>query len=139
MGHLPNLIDPERADTPGARRYRELIAQSRSARARGEHWTAQQLASEAHKWAMEELVRLQHLAYAQQALERVTKQLNDAWDRDRSCATLDELRERHPEFKRLIASWETAEQRARELNHAEPGETATSDQVAPEMPGAHER
>lgn len=115
MGYLPHLTNPELADSPSARYYHDLIAQSAEARSRGDHWAAQRLASEAHKWAMAELVRLQRVAHAQESLAEATRQLEAVWDKDRDCATIAELRERHPEFRRTIANWDAARQRLHAL------------------------
>jgi len=111
---------PEWADTPSARHYHDLIDRAQKARIQGEHWQAQQLASAAHKWAMTELARLQRLEQAQQWLAETARRLERAWDQDRACATVDELRAGHPEFKRVISAWESAEERVRELVDAGP-------------------
>lgn len=111
---------PEWADTPSGRHYHDLINRAQQARIHGEHWQAQQLASAAHKWAMTEIARLQRLEQAQQWLTEATKRLERAWDQDRACATVDELRSQHPEFKRVISTWESAQERVRELVDAEP-------------------
>lgn len=115
MGYLPAFTYPDQADSPGARHYQDLLDQAAAARSHGDHWAAQQLASAAHKWAMDERIRLQRLTQAQEELARTTKQLERAWDRDRSCTTLAELRERHSEFRHVITSWEAAEERVRVL------------------------
>jgi hypothetical protein len=115
MGYLPHITDPEMADSPSARRYFELIEQSRGARRRGDHWAAQQFATAAHKWAMDELVRLRRLALAQESLATATRQLETNWDKDRECTTIAELHERHPEFRRVITAWEQAKQRVLDL------------------------
>lgn len=111
---------PEWADTPSARHYHDLIKQAAQARNKGEHWQAQRLASAAHKWAMTELARLQRLEQAQLWLDETTKRLERAWDQDRACATVDDLRAQHPELKRLITTWESAQERVRELVDAGP-------------------
>jgi len=108
MGYLPNITAPEMADSSSGRHYRTLMELSASARSSGDHPAAQQFATAAHKWAMDEHVRLQQFVEAQDALESATRHLETAWDKDRACATLDELREHHPEFKRLIVAWERA-------------------------------
>ena len=97
--------------------YRELMEQSAAARTRGDHWAAQQLATEAHKWAMDERTRLQRLDQARRALETATRRLNTTWDRDRECETIEELQERHPEFKSVITTWEKAQQLVKELEN----------------------
>jgi hypothetical protein len=120
LDFLAAFSRPEWANTPSARHYRELISQAKRARTAGEHWKAQQLASAAHKWAMSELTRLQRLEQAQAWLAETTKRLERAWDQDRGCKTVDELRENHPEFKRVITTWESAQARVHELLEAEP-------------------
>jgi hypothetical protein len=116
MGYLPHITAPEMADSPSARRYFELIEQSRCARSRGDHWAAQQFATAAHKWAMDEHTRLQRLARARESLAAARRQLEATWDKDRECTTIAELRERHPEFKRVISVWERAQQEVRDLD-----------------------
>lgn len=101
--------------TPSPSRYEELIEQSAEARHRGDHSAAQQFASAAHKWAMDEHVRVQRLEQAREALIMAKRQLDTSWDKDRTCATPEELLERHPEFKRVITAWQAAEQRVQEL------------------------
>ncbi len=120
MDFLAAFSRPEWANTPSARHYHNLIAQARRARKDGEHWKAQQLASAAHKWAMSELTRLQRLEQAQKWLAETNKRLERAWDQDRTCKTIDELRENHPEFKRVITTFESAQERVQELLAAEP-------------------
>ncbi|HVX57945.1 MAG TPA: hypothetical protein VHA37_09555 [Candidatus Saccharimonadales bacterium] len=115
MDFLAAFSRPEWADTPSARYYHDLIAQAASARKHGNHWKAQQLASSAHRWAMNELTRLQRLEQAEAWLAETTKRLDRSWDQDRSCTTLDELRSNHPEFKRVITTWEAAQERVQEL------------------------
>ncbi len=124
MDFLVAFSRPEWANTPSARHYHELIDQAKRARTQGEHWKAQQLASAAHKWAMTELTRLQRLEHAQGWLTETTKRLDRAWDQDRACATIDELREHHPELKRVITTWESAQERVHELLAFEPEMTA---------------
>ncbi|HUZ00553.1 MAG TPA: hypothetical protein VMU89_09385 [Thermomicrobiaceae bacterium] len=109
MGYLPAFTHPDHADSPGARHYQALLEQSVAARQRGDHRLAQHLASAAHKWAMDEINRLQRLQHAQLARDQAREQLERAWDRDRDCATVAELRERHPEFRAVITRWEVAE------------------------------
>lgn len=116
MGYLLHIIAPEMADSPSARHYKELTEQSVLARNRGDHWSAQQYATAAHKWAMDEHVRLQRLAHARESLAAATRQLEATWDKDRECTTIEELRERHPEFKRVITVWERAKQLVRDLD-----------------------
>jgi hypothetical protein len=124
LDFLAAFSRPEWADTPSARHYQDLIKQAAHARKHGDHWQAQQLASTAHKWAMTELTRLQRLEQAQTWLNETTKRLDRIWDQDRSCQTIDELREHHPEFKRVITTWESAQQRVHELVELEPETTA---------------
>jgi len=119
LDFLAAFSRPEWAETPSARHYRDLIERATSAREHGDHWQAQQLASTAHKWAMTELARLQRLEQAQSWLNETTKRLDRIWDQDRSCTTIDELRAQHPEFKRVITTWEAAQQRVVELAQAE--------------------
>jgi hypothetical protein len=120
LDFLAAFSRPEWVNTPSARHYRELISQAKEARIQGEHWKAQQLASAAHKWAMSELTRLQRLEQAQAWLTETNKRLEKAWDQDRDCKTLEELREKHPEFKRAISACETAQQRVDELLTPDP-------------------
>ncbi|HUZ00134.1 MAG TPA: hypothetical protein VMU89_07265 [Thermomicrobiaceae bacterium] len=115
MGHLPALIHPDRADATEVVHYQDLLRQSADARKRGDHWSAQQLASAAHRWEMQELARLRHLAYEEEQLRLVAKRLQEALDRDPSCATLSEFRERHPEHKRLFTAVQEAENRVSDL------------------------
>ncbi len=124
MDFLAAFSRPEWANTPSAHHYHELIDRAKQARVDGEHWKAQQLASAAHKWAMSELTRLQRLEQAQTWLSETNKRLERAWDQDRACKTIDELRENHPEFKRVITTWETAQARVHELLAAEPEKVA---------------
>ncbi|HET7034444.1 MAG TPA: hypothetical protein VFI42_02075 [Thermomicrobiaceae bacterium] len=111
MGYLPAFTHPERGESPSSRYYQELLDQAAAARRGGDHLRAQQLASAAHKWAMDEIIRLQRVSQAEAELAQANKQLESAWDRDRACATLEELGERHPEFRRLITRRDTAEER----------------------------
>jgi hypothetical protein len=115
MGYLPNITAPEMADSASGQHYHTLIELSASARKRGEHQAAQQYATAAHKWAMDEHVRLQRLVAARDALAVATRVLETAWDKDRACTSVDELRERHPELKRMITAWESAQQTVRGL------------------------
>lgn len=108
MGYLPNITGPEMAESPSGQHYRTLMGLSASARGRGDHQEAQQFATAAHQWAMDEHVRLQRLVQAREALVLAERLLQSTWDKDRDCETLDELRERHPEFKRVIVNWEGA-------------------------------
>lgn len=108
MGYLPNITASEMVASSSARHYRMLMERSASARGRGDHQTAQQFATAAHKWAMDEHVRLQQLVQAQDALVSVARHLKVAWDKDPTCETFDELREYHPELRRLIMAWEQA-------------------------------
>jgi len=124
LDFLAAFSRPEWANTPSAHHYRELIGQAKQARTQGEHWKAQQLASAAHKWAMTELTRLQRLDQAEKWLAETNKRLEKAWDQDRDCTTIDQLRETHPELKRVITTWESAQQRVQELLASEP-ETST--------------
>ncbi|HET9014859.1 MAG TPA: hypothetical protein VFN57_04645 [Thermomicrobiaceae bacterium] len=123
MGYLPSFTHPDFDGSPSASHYRDLLAQSAAARERGDHPLAQRMASAAHKWAMDEIARLQRLQLAQAALDQAQKQLNDAWDRDRECATVVDLRERHPEFRALITRWEAAEAQVRVLDAVVPDVT----------------
>lgn len=122
MGYLPNITTLEMADSPSGRHYHTLMELSASARGRGEHRAAQQFATAAHKWAMDEHIRLQKLVQAHDALASATQLLKAAWDKDRACATLDELRERHPECKRLIIAWERARDVVRGLSQSQTGD-----------------
>jgi hypothetical protein len=120
MGYLPNITAPEMADSLSAQRYRSLLDQSACARARGDHLLAQQFATGAHKWAMGEHRRLQRLVHAREALTVATRYLDTAWAKDRACTTVAELRERHPEFKRVISGWELAQQLVSKLDAPPP-------------------
>ena len=124
MGYLPNITAPEMADSSSGRHYRTLMELSASARSSGNHPAAQQFATAAHKWAMDEHVRLQQFVQAQDALAAATRHLETAWDKDRACATLDELRDNHPEFKRLIIAWESARVVVRGFSQPQTGERA---------------
>ncbi len=115
MGYLPNISAPEMADSASGHHYHTLIELSASARRRGEHQAAQQYATAAHKWAMEEHARLQRLVVAREALAVATRVIETAWDKDRTCTSIAELRERHPEFTRMITAWESAQQAVDEL------------------------
>ncbi len=121
MGYLPNITAPEMANSPSARYYHSLIELSVSARGRGDHQAAQQFATAAHKWAMEEHVRLQQLVQAEDTLVKATRLLQTTWDKDRACETLDELRERHPEFRRMIVAYERARDVVFDLSQPELG------------------
>lgn len=115
MSHLPIRTEPDQADDSGIGYGQQLLDQSAAARDRGDHWKAQQLASAAHKWARDEVVRLRHLGQAQADWARMTRQIEQAWDRDASCATLDELSARNPTLKRTIATRDAAAERIRAL------------------------
>ena len=41
--------------------------------------------------------------------------LDTTWAKDRTCTSVAALRERHPEFKRVISGWELAQQRVWKL------------------------
>lgn len=92
--------------------YCELVEQSNRARAAGRHVEAQRYASAAHKWSMDESIRLQRLGQALQARQDAHSQLASAWDKDRSCTTVDELVARHPELRRLVNACVEADARA---------------------------
>ncbi|HEU5425038.1 MAG TPA: hypothetical protein VFU72_15965 [Nitrolancea sp.] len=124
MGYLPAFTHPELAASPSARYYEDLLEQSAAARSNGDHLQAQRLASAAHKWAMDEIIRLQRVRQAEAELAQATKQLESAWDRDRACITKEELGERHPEFRRLITRLETAEARLSDLSVAIPADVS---------------
>ncbi len=117
MAESQHRIDDELDDARSNSRYAELIEQSREARREGNHWAAQQYATAAHRWVFEERTRLKRLAQARTALTSATRQLNAAWDKDRECETIEELRERHPEFKRVITVFQEAEARVTSLEH----------------------
>lgn len=102
-----------------------LLEQSAAARARGDHWRAQQLASAAHQWERAEAVRLRHLAQAQEAWVRMTRAIEQAWDRDVAAATLDELCARNPSLKRAIASRDAAAERIGALGGTPPRPATT--------------
>jgi hypothetical protein len=95
--------------------FRKLVEKSESARKEGNHWAAQKYATEAHKWAMDQRIRLQRLAHARDELVTARRRLEASWDKDRECETVDELREKHPEFKSVITTWEKAVQLVEEL------------------------
>jgi hypothetical protein len=115
----PHPTANETNEHPTERHYRELLEQSESARNRGDHWSAQKFASEAHKWAMDERTRLQRLEQAREALVAATRRLESAWDKDRECQTIEELHERHPEFRSVITTWQKAQQLVQELEESE--------------------
>lgn len=117
MEESQSRFDIELDDARSDERYAELIEQSREARRQGDHWSAQQYATAAHKWVLEERTRLKRLVQARQALVSATRQLNAAWDKDRECETIEELRERHPEFKRVITVYQEAEARVSTLEN----------------------
>lgn len=127
MSHLPIHAEPDQASSSGLGHGQQLLEQSAAARDRGDHWKAQQLASAAHKWARDEVVRLRHVGQAQEEWARAMRQIEQAWDRDRSCATLAELSARHPELKRAIASSDAAAERVRALGGTLPQAAATGD------------
>jgi hypothetical protein len=117
--HSPDIdLEHARSDV----RYGELIDQSAEARRQGNHWAAQKYATAAHKWALEERTRIKRLEQARTALTSATRQLNAAWDKDRECETIEELREQHPEFKRVITVWEEAEAQVTSLENPPPPE-----------------
>lgn len=95
--------------------YRELVEQSNLARAAGRHLEAQRFASAARKWSMDESIRLQRLEHALEKLQEARSRLDSAWDKDRSCATVGELVERHPELERSRAGCADAEERVQAL------------------------
>src|SRR5690554_4258136 len=96
MDNLQSVTRHETTSSRIERQYAELLEQSEQARARGNHWEAQQFATAAHKLAMDERTRLQRLQQARAELETATRQLNIAWDKDREAKTVEELLERHP-------------------------------------------
>jgi hypothetical protein len=116
MSTLPQMNGSGSLGPESVRHYNELIKQSVRARARGDHWAAQQLASEAHRFAMEEQTRLQRLMHAEEALAQAKRQLQSAWDKAPECETVEELQEQHPEYKRLITAWENATQQVQDLS-----------------------
>lgn len=115
MGFLPHITAPEMAGSPSARHYHELIEQSENARDRGDHWAAQQFATAAHKWAMDECTRLQRLAHARSALADAAKRLESTRERFPECTTIEELHERHPESRGVITTHQKAQQLVEEL------------------------
>jgi uncharacterized membrane-anchored protein len=115
MGYLPNISAPEMAGSASGLHYHTLIELSINARKSGDHQAAQQYATAAHKWAMDEHTRLQRLVTARQNLAAATRVLETAWDKDRTCTSIAELRERHPEFTRMITAYESAQQAVRGL------------------------
>jgi hypothetical protein len=119
MRNPPHRADTKTSGSPSTRHYNELIEQSRRARRRGDHWAAQQLASEAHRFAMDEQHRLQRLALAEQVLAEATRQLKVALDKHADCDTVAELQERYPDVKRVVTAWENAKQRVDELSEPE--------------------
>lgn len=110
MGTLPQVFGDSMDDSPTARTYEHLLEESASARRRGDHWTAQKLATEAHKGAMDERTRMQRLMQARKALDAATKRLETTRARDPECTSNAELIERHPEFKSVVTAWEKAQQ-----------------------------
>jgi DNA repair ATPase RecN len=128
MGYMPAFLHPDRGDTPEVQYYQDLLARSAEARRQGDHRVAQLLASAAHKWAMQEVSRLRLLAREEEALVQLRTRLEKAWDRDRSCATVEELLERHPEHRNLIAACDAAAQRVLNLGTpSPPDETAIAE------------
>lgn len=105
--------------------FRKLVEKSEAARKEGDHWAAQKYATEAHKWAMDQRIRLQRLAHAREELVTAKRRLETSWDKDRDCETVDELREKHPEFKSVITTWEKAVQLVEELESV-PDQTDTT-------------
>ena len=136
MGAGPVVSHAEWPDSPGARAYQRLVDQSAEARQHGDHWQAQQLVSIAHRWALAEHTRLQRLGTAREEFARTTVHLQRAWDHDRSCATLAELRARHPEFGGAIGRWEIAQQQVRTLEiPTPPADDVTGTTVPTRGPG----
>lgn len=133
MTDLPIRTPRDQAAGAGISYGQQLLEQSAAARARGDHWQAQQLASAAHKWARDESVRLRHLAQAQEDWARMTRVITQAWDRDAAAATLDELGARNPSLKRAVASREAAAERIRALGGTSP-QPATTRQGDPPPP-----
>ena len=123
MEESQHRFDVELDDARSDQRYAELIEQSRVARRQGDHWSAQQYATAAHKWVLEERTRLKRLEQARTALSSATRQLNAAWDKDRECETIEELLDRHPEFKRVITVFKEAEARVSTLENPPAPET----------------
>lgn len=124
MGTLPQVFGTGMDDSSTARTYDDLLEQSASARSRGDHWTAQKLATEAHKGAMDERTRIQRLIQARKALESATRRLETTRARDPESANDEELIERHPEFKSVVTAWEKANQAVQELENPSPAETS---------------
>jgi hypothetical protein len=118
MEHSTGNTSSDIFDADSERHYRELLEKSESARNEGDHWAAQKFATQAHKWAMDERTRLQRLAQARKALETAERRLTTCWDKDRECATVDELHEKHPEFRSVITNCEKARQLVIELESA---------------------
>ncbi len=124
MADLSYITSPEMVDSPSARRYAEMIEQSREARRCGDHWAAQQFATAAHKWALDEHTRLQRLAHARESLAAAGRQLQTVWDKHPECATIAELLDSHPEFKRVITARDAAEQRVGDLEQSPTSDVA---------------
>lgn len=131
MSNLQTHTDYDQVTVASIGYGQQLLEQSAAARARGDHWRAQQLASAAHKWAREEVVRLRYLGQAQEEWTRMTREIKQAWDREVTCATLDELTARNPKLKRAIASREAAAVRIRALGGTLPQAATTHDGAEP--------
>ena len=120
----------ESGDTSSRAHYLGLIEQSNAARAAGQHSEAQRLASAAHKWSMDERVRLQRLDQAIANLDSAWTHLNKAWDKDRSCGSVTELGEQHPEFLRLITRCQALEAQVELLRGVNPPAGAPVDDTS---------
>jgi hypothetical protein len=117
MMHAQHGFAVELDNARSSQHYLSLIEQSLEARRQGDHWAAQKLATAAHKWVLQEGTRFRRLTHAREALVSAARQLETAWDKDRDCQTIEDLRERHPEFKRVITVFEEAQARATELEN----------------------
>lgn len=120
MGRLPQVFGSSMDGSSTNRNYDDLLEQSASARSRGDHWTAQKLATEAHKGAMDERNRIQKLMQARKVLDAATQRVVTTRGRDTECTTDEELLAKHPEFKSVFTAWEKADAVVRELEQADP-------------------
>jgi hypothetical protein len=118
MEHPTDNTSSDILDSESEQHYRDLLEKSESARNQGDHWAAQKFATQAHKWAMDERTRLQRLAQAREALVTAERRLETCWDKDRECETVEELHEKHPEFRSVITNCEKARQLVKELESA---------------------
>jgi hypothetical protein len=120
MASLPQVFGEGMNDSSIARNYHELLEQSAAARSRGDHWTAQKLATRAHQCAMDDHARIQRLSNAYKMLDAANRRVETARARDPECTTDEEFLNLHPEFKALFSAREKALQSVYDLENPEP-------------------